>query len=76
MFVSNLISTTMKEKNKELSVILEAIEVAQLYSQRIPKQKKGLLNYGKPPIKHLTGVPMEYFKELEQELLSKKIQSS
>ena len=42
-----------------------------LPAYRIPKQKKRLLNYGEPPIKHRTGVPMEYIKELEQELLSK-----
>ena len=63
----------MKEMNHELSVIHEAIEVAQLYSQRIPKQKKGLLNYGALPIKHKTGVPKERFEELEHELISKAI---
>ena len=66
----------MKEMNKELSVIYEAIEVAQLYSQRIPKQKKGLLNYGALPIKHKTGVQKERFEELEHELISIEKQSS
>lgn len=66
----------MKEMNNELSVIHEAIEVAQLYSQRIPKQKKGLLNQGALPIKHKTGVPKERFEELEHELISIEKQSS
>lgn len=47
-----------------------------LPDSRIPKQKKRLLKYWEPPMKHKTGVPMEYIKELENELLSKKKQSS